>query len=222
VIRDDDRQLLESLSATLQRPSWVPDFSLPELVTPFQSWNGSLRRDNEPGMFTWAGHFKGDRLHTKGIIIDTVLAKVGGLDETESARTNTSQLLKKSLQSWQDCDVDQNKYRSPTLERVQNALLVEGCCDVPGDETYVQRVNRAMHGRELWYTEHGRFACWSALEEKDVICILHGASNPVVLRKTDAQTWSVLGSCHLEGWMNPWSSGKVDWKEAEGDEFVLA
>jgi hypothetical protein len=173
-------------------------------------------------MLAWAGHFEGDRLHTRGVIIDTVLAEVGGLDETESVRINTSQLLEKSLLSWQDCDFDQEKYPSPTLGRVQDALLVEGCCDVPGDETYGQRVSRAMHGRKLWYTEHGKFANGSAFEEKDIICILHGASNPVALHKTDAETWSVLGSCYLEGWMNPWSSGKVHWKEAEGDEFVLA
>ena len=66
------------------------------------------------------------------------------------------------------------------------------------------------------------FASGSYLRESDLICVLHGALNPVALRHGNAETWIVMESCYLEGWMDPWSHGKIDWKEDEGVEFVLA
>jgi hypothetical protein len=62
-----------------------------------------------------------------------------------------------------------------------------------------QRVHMAMHGGKLWCNEHARFASGSYLEEKDVVCILHGASNPVALRRIDAEdTFERYLSCQRD------------------------
>jgi hypothetical protein len=55
----------------------------------------------------------------------------------------------------------------------------------------------------------------------DVICILHGSSVPVVLRKSENrwdERYSVIGQCYLEGWM---LGGQVTWAEHEADTFEL-
>ena len=104
-----------------------------------------------------------------------------------------------------------------------------------------------MQGRALWATQQGRFATGSYLKEGDIVCVLHGCSSPVALREVKLDVWNatwracksavrrsadtshgvpstayrVLGTCYLEGWMDPWSSGKVDWNEDDADHFVL-
>jgi hypothetical protein len=62
----------------------------------------------------------------------------------------------------------------------------------------------------------------SRLQMGDLICVLHGCSHPVALRCAPKKdTYTVVSTCYLEDWMDPWSSGKVDWKEDEADEFAL-
>jgi hypothetical protein len=79
-----------------------------------------------------------------------------------------------------------------------------------------------MDNRELWYTEHERLAAGTHFKKGDSICILQGASNPVCLRPCEEPgRWVVMGTCYLEGWMDPWGRGKVDWEENENVEFVL-
>jgi hypothetical protein len=79
----------------------------------------------------------------------------------------------------------------------------------------------AAHKRYLFVTEQGRLVLGCTIEPGDEICILHGCSNPVALRPTGGGTYHVQETCFLEGWMDPWSSGKVDWKEDEAAEFIL-
>lgn len=78
-----------------------------------------------------------------------------------------------------------------------------------------------MQGRRLWTTTEGRFATSSHLEPGDIICVLHGCSNPVALRRERFSVYKVLGTCYLEGWMDPWSNEKVYWEEEDADHFLL-
>ncbi|KAH7377708.1 hypothetical protein BKA66DRAFT_467665 [Pyrenochaeta sp. MPI-SDFR-AT-0127] len=82
-------------------------------------------------------------------------------------------------------------------------------------------IKSTMKGRNLYGTESLHFALGSRLRRGDVVCILHGCSNPVALRLTQAGNFLVKGTCFLEGWMDPWSKGKVDWTEDESTQFIL-
>jgi hypothetical protein len=116
------------------------------------------------------------------------------------------------------------------------------------DTSFVATV---MRGRHLWTTQKGRLAAGSYLRQGDVVCVLHGCSNPVALRVEEhgyfnpvalesrkhngvkpfwsdnryslkrPGTYRVLGTCYLDGCMDPWSSGKVDWREEDADTFIL-
>jgi hypothetical protein len=221
-VRFADKEVSDMKPLAMHRPSWLPDFSLPELVTPFRTSKSKLARGNEPGasMLPWNGHFVDNKLHTRGIVIDTVLVEISS--PTENVDSAISSLYETALRIWQHHAFDHAQHPKPSLDRLQLALLSEGYCDALGvEESVKNRVHRAMHGRELWLTEHARFACGSYLQEKDVICILHGASNPVALRRRGKNTWITLGSCYLEGWMDPWSNEKCDWKDINSQEFVL-
>jgi hypothetical protein len=94
-------------------------------------------------------------------------------------------------------------------------------CDDGDAEVNDQQTQQCMRGRQLWYTEGGKFAMGSDLQPNDIICIVHGADNPVALSPGPLSRYTVKGSRYLQGWMDPWSSGKVKWAENEGDEFLL-
>jgi hypothetical protein len=51
----------------------------------------------------------------------------------------------------------------------------------------------------------------------DEICILHGSRVPIVLRRSGSG-YEVIGQCYWHNWMY---GDKVDWKEGEGDTFLL-
>lgn len=104
----------------------------------------------------------------------------------------------------------------PTEERLHRALIAEGSCaayeSVPLDSIGVRiwsvaefARTQVMHGRTLWMTRSGRFVLGSHLRRGDVIYLIYGCSNPVALR--GEQVLEVLGTCYLEGWMDPWSTG---------------
>jgi hypothetical protein len=52
----------------------------------------------------------------------------------------------------------------------------------------------------------------------DSICILHGSSVPVVLRKLNNGHFTVVGQCYFEDWM---FGEHVDWAEHQADDFEL-
>jgi hypothetical protein len=100
-------------------------------------------------------------------------------------------------------------------------------------------IAKIMKGQNLWTTQKGLFASGSYLRQGDIVCVLHGCPNTVALSAVQRGTlrpsvfeaawrtckyalrpgkqmelpynaYYVLGTCYLEGWMDPWSSGKVD------------
>jgi hypothetical protein len=60
---------------------------------------------------------------------------------------------------------------------------------------------KVLKGRELWLTERRLLATGSDLQPGDCICILHGCTNPVALRKMRDPTncYTVKSTCYLEG-----------------------
>jgi hypothetical protein len=91
-----------------------------------------------------------------------------------------------------------------------------------------EEISRVMVGRELWMTQSGRFAICNMFNVKqgyvepgDVICVLHGYDHPVVLRPRVDGKYALVGLCWMDEWIYAFSTGKVFWKEDEGDEFVL-
>jgi hypothetical protein len=91
-----------------------------------------------------------------------------------------------------------------------------------------EEMSHAMAGRELWMTQSGRFAICNMFNNKqgsveagDVICILHGYDHPLVLRPRTDGRYALVGLCWMDEWMYAFSTGKVFWKEDEGDEFVI-
>jgi hypothetical protein len=91
-----------------------------------------------------------------------------------------------------------------------------------------EEISKAMVGRELWMTQSGRFAVCNMFNVKqgyvepgDVICVLHGYDHPVVLRPRVDGKYALVGLCWMDEWIYAFSTGKVFWKEDEGDEFVL-
>ena len=83
-------------------------------------------------------------------------------------------------------------------------------------------IDTVMNGRQLWITQGGRLATGSRLQKGDEICILHGYSHPVALRRVPKKdAYTVVSTCYLEDWMDPWGRGKVDWREDEAHEFAL-
>jgi hypothetical protein len=229
-------------------PAWAPDFRHPECVAPYRRSASPLAHGGENYMLPWSGAFDGDLLHVRGRIIDTVGVKFaahasddvarenrivnlvthldaklrieeqyGGSDATSSAQNAPGSSRKARRKAKRDVSANRDGADStttPITARVKAALNAEGCCS--------GGTRDAMDNRELWYTEHERLAAGTHFKKGDSICILQGASNPVCLRPCEEPgRWVVMGTCYLEGWMNPWGRGKVDWEENENVEFVL-
>jgi hypothetical protein len=143
-------------------------------------------------------------------------------------------------------------YSRAPIARRKNARRLE--VNPPGPKLNTNDtslVATVMKGRHLWTTQKEGFSTGSYLRQGDLVCVLHGCSNPVALRVEEQGyfnpvalesrnhnavkafwrddkyplkrpgTYRVLGTCYLEGWMDPWSSGKVDWREEDADTFVL-
>ena len=107
----------------------------------------------------------------------------------------------------------------PTMGGLRRALAAEGYCalnyehllsesteNVSSKERTMMQV---MGGRTLWMTRSGRFALGSYLHSGDHICLAYGCSNPIALRGEHEMT-KVLGTCFLEGWMDPWSNRNIE------------
>lgn len=80
---------------------------------------------------------------------------------------------------------------------------------------------KLMACRSLWLTRAARFAIGSRIDRGDIICILHGCTHPVALQEVDKGIFIVLGTCYLEGWMDPWNHGKVNWAVDDVEKFIL-
>ena len=232
-------------------PSWAPDFRFKKLVAPFAWVEHEYFGHGRPyDWYDWTGRFTDENaLHVSGQVIDRVSSKFDKM-APDSGFEALRHLLEAATKLWDEhvashaCDP---VHPRPTIIRLLTSLWMEGHVsglpNYPGAHwigelaaavtdasspfamqwsiTQIQAMLTNMAGRDLWFTENAAFACGSELQSGDAICILHGASNPVALRPTEQGTWLVMGSCYLEGWMNPWYEGKVDWKEGEGEEFVL-
>lgn len=115
----------------------------------------------------------------------------------------------------------------PTMEKLCQVLTAEDCCALgyenlppspPGSTDNVSlkdnTMMQVMRGRTVWMTRSGRFALGSYLRSGDHICLAYGCSNPLALRG-EHETNKVLGTCYLEGWMDPWSNGNIARAEKE-------
>ncbi|CAO2654492.1 Nn.00g112250.m01.CDS01 [Neocucurbitaria sp. VM-36] len=115
----------------------------------------------------------------------------------------------------------------PTMETLCQALAAEGCCalnydqlpprssDSPENVSSTEHtIVQVLRGRTLWMTRSGRLALGSYLRCGDHICLAYGCSNPIALRGKDEMT-KALGTCFLEGWMDPWSNGNIARAEKE-------
>lgn len=81
--------------------------------------------------------------------------------------------------------------------------------------------DKLMACRSLWLTRAARFAIGSRIDRGDIICILHGCTHPVALQEVDRGMFIVLGTCYLEGWMDPWNHGKINWAVDDVEKFIL-
>lgn len=109
-----------------------------------------------------------------------------------------------------------------------NTLMVKAGANFEVIHTHWERLQEATsamwnaaYKRFLFVTETGRLVLGSTLEPEDTICILHGCSYPVGLRPDGNGNWYVQESCVMEGAMDAWRSGMVDWRDDESTEFKL-
>jgi hypothetical protein len=84
---------------------------------------------------------------------------------------------------------------------------------------------RIMNGRQVHVTRHGRLAVliqpdWYSVVTADLY-ILHGSRYPIAIKPYSGNVNEVLGACYVEGWMDAWGSGKIDWKEEDAQEFEI-
>jgi hypothetical protein len=112
----------------------------------------------------------------------------------------------------------------PDKGRLCRALAAEGCCAVSDEyprerlpdpipdslrKIYpIEAMVHVMRGRTLWMTRSGRFVLGSYLRRGDHVCLVYGCTNPIALR-SEQDMCKVLGTCFLEGWMDPWSTRKI-------------
>jgi hypothetical protein len=88
--------------------------------------------------------------------------------------------------------------------------------------TMAEYIDSVMNGRQLWITQDGRLATGSRLQKGDLLCIVHGCTHPVALRRVPKKdAYTVVSTCYLEDWINPWGRGQVDWAEDDAQEFAL-
>ncbi|KAH7381471.1 heterokaryon incompatibility protein-domain-containing protein [Phaeosphaeria sp. MPI-PUGE-AT-0046c] len=88
--------------------------------------------------------------------------------------------------------------------------------------TVKQLIEAVMKGREMWISASRSFVVGTDLQKGDIVCVLHGCTHPVALRHVAKEnSYMIKGTCYLQDWMDPWSSGKIYWAEEEADEFFL-
>lgn len=180
-------------------------------------------------------------IQANGFVLDCVESNLGTL----SSRTNLEALLERCNKAWKKIKEHKDPFVSrsrrkptglaaltgdlglapmPSMDRLRRALTAEGRCatsdqtnphDLFGPAAGVSSTMlEVMHGRTLWMTRSGRFVLGSYLYRGDHVCLAYGCSNPIVLRGERETQW-VLGTCFLEGWMDPWSTGNIERAEKE-------
>jgi hypothetical protein len=92
-----------------------------------------------------------------------------------------------------------------------------------GEELYKQRFNHTnlrLEHKRLFLGRKQLFGIGpNAILPGDCICIVHGSTVPLILRRCENETeYTVVGQCYYENWMH---GELVDWGEDEADEFVL-
>ncbi|KAH7067668.1 heterokaryon incompatibility protein-domain-containing protein [Paraphoma chrysanthemicola] len=203
-------------------------------------------------IYLWTGCCDTKSLRVHGKIVDTIgdyIPWLGFLDSASSLKASVQSIITHI----DAVPTDHLRALGCMEQRVLSALNVGGWCDntsdiLPassgaspdieqenGDKTVtmtnrrhwdkleIESIDRTMLNRQLYTTQQGLFATGTVLKKGDIICIIHGCSHSVALRRTqkDKSKHLVLGTCYLEGWMDPWANGKIYWAEDEADEFVL-
>jgi hypothetical protein len=89
-------------------------------------------------------------------------------------------------------------------------------------ERVLKFLDKTMDGRDLWMTRLGHLVVLPKVYRANFdVCILHGSRYPIAMAHVHGSKYRVLGACYLEGWMDAWGSGKVDWKEDEAQGFEI-
>lgn len=83
----------------------------------------------------------------------------------------------------------------------------------------LRSLSRIALGRRLFLCEDGRLGlAHHSIEAGDLICVLHGAKTPIVLKLRSDGRYETRGQCYFEDAMY---GEAVEWEEDAGDEFVL-
>lgn len=231
-------------------PTWVPNLAYSLAINPFHTFSTDVEEEGVRQIYPFTGRCEPPSLFVSGKLVDVVEKvvwdKLDHLDEngirevTEQAQNDwmrssrsvpkpTFQTVLEALLAQGHCE-DRSLW--PLQELVGDGRAAEIVRDSTSGEVLggeaedlmrrvIDNVRKVAGSRSLFITEHGRLAMGATIQQGDEICIIHGCSNPVALRTDGQGNYLVKEVCFLEGWMNPWSSGKVFWSEKEGDEFKL-
>jgi hypothetical protein len=83
----------------------------------------------------------------------------------------------------------------------------------------LRSLSRIALGRRLFIGQDGRLGlAHHSIEMGDLICVLHGAQTPIVLKPRSDGRYETKGQCYFEDAMY---GEAVDWEEEAADEFVL-
>jgi hypothetical protein len=91
-------------------------------------------------------------------------------------------------------------------------------------ERVLKCLDKTMNTRDLSMTVLGHLAVLPKFDHANIevdVCMLHGSRYPIAMARIRGNRHRVLGACYLEGWMDAWGSGKVDWKEDEAQSFDI-
>ncbi|RYN99094.1 hypothetical protein AA0120_g1534 [Alternaria tenuissima] len=115
------------------------------------------------------------------------------------------------------------QYTPEELTSMYEHYIDTHSADDIGEELYKQRFNHTnlrLEHKRLFLGRKQLFGIGpNAILPGDCICIVHGSTVPLILRRCENETeYTVVGQCYYENWMH---GELVDWGEDEADEFVL-
>lgn len=147
-------------------------------------------------------------------------------------KTSSGSRHKRKATGLVEATIDFGFAPKPTMGTLRRALVAEDCCPLrrihspnyPFETAELPKYTmmQVMRGRTLWMTRSGRLALGSHLLRGDHICLAYGCSNPIALRgQLGGAATSILGTCFLEGWMDPWSNGVLESVERRSAPVLL-
>jgi hypothetical protein len=89
------------------------------------------------------------------------------------------------------------------------------------DEAYyrvLQELSTVADKRCVFVCDDGKLGLSRRVGVRDVVCILHGCTTPVILRTIDNGRYTLVDICYLEGAM---AGEAMDWDVEEGTEIVI-